>query len=85
MFKANYFKILIPGFQPAGGTLFYVMCPGENERYHKLMIFHDGTVNRNLKYKDVCPVAELYAEPDYHHINIAYNNYLPYFEFNDEE
>ena len=70
----NYFKILIPGSQPAAGTLFYVMCPGQNERYHKLMIFHDGTVNRNLKYKDVCPVAELESEPEYHNINIAYND-----------
>ena len=60
------------------------MCPGENERYHNLMIFHDGSVNRNLKYKDVCPVAELESEPDYHHINIAYNQDPPYFEFNDE-
>ena len=74
---------MIPGSQPAGGTLFYVMCPGENERYHKLMIFHDGTVNRNLKYKDVCPVAELESEPEYHNINIAYNNYPGWFHVDD--
>ena len=60
------------------------MCPGENERYHNLIIFQDGTISRNLEYKDVCPVAELDSEPEYHHINIAYNNDQPYFEFNDE-
>ena len=81
MLKANYLKILIHGSQPAGGTLFFVMCPGENERYHKLMISHDGTVNRNLKYKDVCSVAELDSEPEYHNINIAYNQYPPYFYY----
>ena len=75
---------MIPPQDNPHGTLFNVMCPGENERYHNLMIFHDGSVNRNLKYKDVCPVAELDSEPEYHHINIAYNNDQPYFEFNDE-
>ena len=78
------FQILIPPQDNPHGTLFNVMCPGENERYHNLMIFHDGSVNRNLEYKDVCPVAELDSEPEYHHINIAYNNDQPYFEFNDE-
>ena len=62
---------MIPPQDNPHGTLFNVMCPGENERYHNLMIFHDGSVNRNLKYKDVCPVAELESEPEYHHINIA--------------
>ena len=75
---------MIPPQDNPHGTLFNVMCPGENERYHKLMIFHDGSVNRNLKYKDVCPVAELDSEPEYHHINIAYNQDHPWFEFNDE-
>ena len=75
---------MIPPRDNPHGILFNVMCPGENERYHKLMIFHDGSVNRNLKYKDVCPVAQLDSEPEYHHINIAYNNDPPYFEFNDE-
>ena len=60
------------------------MCPGENERYHNLIIFQDGTISRNLEYKDVCPVAELDSEPEYHHINIAYNNDPGFFEFNDE-
>ena len=44
----------------------------------------DITIWWSLEYKDVCPVAELDSEPDYHHINIAYNNDQPYFEFNDE-
>ena len=60
------------------------MCPGENERYHNLMISHDGSVNRDLEYKDVCPVAELDSEPDYHHINIAYNNDAPYFHVDNQ-
>ena len=60
------------------------MCPGENERYHNLIIFQDGTISRNLEYKDVCPVAELDSEPEYHHINIAYNNYPYYFEYDEE-
>ena len=60
------------------------MCPGENERYHNLMISHDGSVNRDLEYKDVCPVAELDSEPDYHHINIAYNNEPGVFHLDNE-
>ena len=58
------------------------MCPGENERYHKLKISHDGTVNRNSNLKDLC--LEIDFEPEYHSINIAYNNYPPYFKFDDE-
>ena len=75
---------MIPPQDNPHGTLFNVMCPGDNERYHNLMISHDGSVNRDLEYKDVCPVAELESEPDYHHINIAYNNEQSLFEFNNE-
>ena len=75
---------MIPPQDNPHGTLFNVMCPGENERYHNLMISHDGSVNRNLKYKDVCPVAELPSEPEYHHINIAYNNFYTWFRLDAE-
>ena len=56
-----------------GAGVVHVMCPGENKRYHRLQI-SDGLVNRNTKFNEVCPVAELDSEPEYRYINIAYNN-----------
>ena len=51
------------------------MCPGQNNQYNNLMIFNNGSVNRNLEYEDVCELKEVYSEPVYHKVNYAYNNY----------
>ena len=79
-----HLQVLIPSHNLANGKLFYLMCPGENERYHTLKISHDGTVNRNLRYNDLCEVSELSSEPEYHKIIIAYNNDPSWFEIDDQ-
>ena len=75
---------MIPTQNNPHGTEFYVMCPGENERYHKLMISHDGSVNRNLKYNDVCTASKIDSEQEFIRINIAYNNRPGWFEVDDD-
>ena len=47
------------------GSNFRLYCPKERN-HHKMMIFHNGTTNDNLQYKDLCKVE--------HEVRIAYNN-----------
>ena len=46
--------------------MFSLQCPGEFiNKLIELQLFHDGTVNGNIQYYDMCKVFNL--------VNIAYN------------
>ena len=66
------------------GTIFHLMCPGQDEEYHKVIITKDGTVRGNLKYKDYCPHTKEAAEPEKQEINIAFNNDGIYFKVHND-
>ena len=53
--------------------MFKVYCPSQyNHLPHKLMMYHNGSVSKNVKYKNVCK--------EQYHVHIAYNNEPHVFE-----
>ena len=60
------------------------MCPGQIDKYHRVIITKDGTVRGNLKYKDYCPHTKEAAEQEKHEITIAYNNERGRFHVDDD-
>ena len=80
MFYLNCFsnftilKVLIPPQDHNAGKVFLLKCPGQNEEPLELIMTQDGTEAKNLKYKDVCPVAKEAAAPKKHEVRVAYNN-----------
>lgn len=59
------------------GTVFNLMCPGENGKYHRLIMTKDGTEGRGLSYDDYCTHNTEAAEKR-NQIKIAYNNLPPF-------
>ena len=60
------------------------MCPGQIDKYHRVIITKDGTVRGNLKYKDYCPHTKEASEQQKHEITVAYNNEPGWFQVQDD-
>ena len=66
------------------GTIFHLMCPGQDDGYQRVIITKDGTVRGNLKYKDYCPHTKEAADQKRHESTIAYNNDGIFFQVHDD-
>ena len=57
--------------------MFKVFCPGQyNHLPHKLMMYQDGTVIENIKYRNVCS--------EFFRVHVAYNHNNFYFEIENK-